>query len=120
MRDVRQAAGRGDDAARLALDVTVHRLKHYIGAYTALLGRLDVLTFTAGVGENDAALRAEVLSGLEVLGIRLDPERNASPSRDARVISADDSAVTVLVVPTNEELEISRQSLEAVRAATGG
>ena len=120
MRDVRQAAGRGDDAARLALDVTVHRLKHYIGAYTALLGRLDVRTFTAGVGENDAALRAEVLSGLEVLGIRLDPERNASPSRDARVISADDSAVTVLVVPTNEELDISRQSLEAVRAATGG
>ncbi|WP_285114008.1 acetate kinase [Leifsonia sp. fls2-241-R2A-40a] len=116
MRDVRKAAGAGDDSARLALDVTVHRLKHYIGAYTALLGGLDVLTFTAGVGENDAALRAEVLTGLEVLGIRLDPERNASGSREARVISADDSAVTVLVVPTNEELEIARQSLQAVGA----
>jgi len=120
MRDVRQAANGGDEQARLALDVTVHRLKHYLGAYTALLGRLDVLSFTAGVGENDAALRAEVLAGLEVLGIRLDPERNAAPSREARVISADDSAVTVLVVPTDEELEISRQSLQAVRETTGG
>jgi acetate kinase len=94
----------------------VHRLRHYIGAYTALLGGLDVLTFTAGVGENDVQLRAETLAGLEVLGIRLDPERNASTSRDARVISADDSPVTVLVVPTNEELEIARQSLQAVSA----
>jgi len=120
MRDVRMAADRGEERARLALDVTVHRLKHYIGAYTAELGGLDVLTFTAGVGENDKALRAEVAGGLEVLGIRLDPERNASSSREARVISADDSAVTVLVVPTNEELEISRQSLQAVRETTGG
>jgi acetate kinase len=120
MRDVRGAASDGDASARLALEVTVHRLKHYIGAYTALLGGLDVLTFTAGIGENDAALRAEVLTGLEVLGIRLDADRNAAPSREARVISADDSAVTVLVVPTNEELEIARQSLEAVRGTTGG
>jgi acetate kinase len=119
MRDVRAAAGGGDESARLALDVTVHRLKHYIGAYTALLGGLDVLTFTAGVGENDAALRAEVLTGLEVLGIRLDPERNTAASRDARVISAEDSPVTVLVVPTNEEREIARQSLQAVRGSTG-
>jgi len=114
MRDVRHAADSGDAAARLAIDTVVHRLRHYIGAYTALLGGLDVLTFTAGVGENDEQLRAEALAGLEVLGIRLDPERNASTSRDARVISADDSAVTVLVVPTNEELEIARQSLQAV------
>jgi acetate kinase len=119
MRDVRHAATGGDQDARLALDVTVHRLKHYIGAYTALLGGLDVLTFTAGVGENDAALRAEVLSGLEVLGIRLDPERNADASHDARIISADGSPVTVLVVPTNEEREIARQSLQAVRESTG-
>jgi acetate kinase len=119
MRDVRQAANAGDDAARLALDTAVHRLKHYIGAYTAELGGLDVLTFTAGVGENDAALRAETLAGLEVLGIRIDEERNASPSREARVISADDSAVTVLVVPTDEEREIARQSLHAVRESTG-
>jgi len=120
MRDVRQAANAGDEPARLALEVTVHRLKHYLGAYVALLGGLDVLTFTAGIGENDTALRADVLSGLEVLGVRLDPERNASTSREARVISTDDSPVTVLVVPTNEELEIARQSVQAVRETTGG
>lgn len=114
MRDVRRAAEGGDGAARAALDMVVHRLKHYIGAYTALLGGLDVLTFTAGVGENDARLRAEALAGLEVLGIRVDPERNTAGSDEARVISTDDSAVTVLVVPTNEELEIARQSLQAV------
>jgi acetate kinase len=116
MRDVRHAAESGDAAARLALDTTVHRLKHYIGAYTALLGGLDVLTFTAGIGENDARLRAEVCAGLEVLGIRLDPERNASASDGPRLISTDDSRVAVLVVPTDEELEIARQSLQAVGA----
>jgi acetate kinase len=116
MRDVRHAAESGDASARLALDTTVHRLKHYIGAYTALLGGLDVLTFTAGIGENDARLRAEVCAGLEVLGIRLDAERNAAASSGARVISTSDSRVTVLVVPTDEELEIARQSLQAVGA----
>ncbi len=116
MRDVRHAAESGDAAARLALDTTVHRLKHYVGAYTALLGGLDVLTFTAGIGENDGRLRAEVCAGLEALGIRLDPERNADGSSEARRISADDSRVTVLVVPTDEELEIARQSLQAVGA----
>lgn len=116
MRDVRHAAESGDAAARLALDTTVHRLKHYIGAYTALLGGLDVLTFTAGVGENDGRLRAEVCAGLEALGIRLDPERNGAASSEARRISADDSRVTVLVVPTDEGLEIARQSLQAVGA----
>jgi acetate kinase len=120
MRDMRQAANAGDEPARLALEVTIHRLKHYLGAYVARLGGLDVLTFTAGIGENDTALRADVLSGLEVLGVRLDPERNASTSREARVISTDDSPVTVLVVPTNEELEIARQSVQAVRETTGG
>lgn len=116
MRDVRHAAESGDAAARLALDTTVHRLKHYIGAYTALLGGLDVLTFTAGIGENDGRLRAEVCAGLEALGIRVDPERNGAASSEARRISADDSRVTVLVVPTDEELEIARQSLQAVGA----
>ncbi|GIT80913.1 acetate kinase [Leifsonia sp. LS1] len=114
MRDVRRAADGGDPAARLALDAVAHRIKHYIGAYTALLGGLDVLVFTAGVGENDARLRAEALEGLGILGLRLDQERNASPSGEARVISSDDSAVTVLVIPTNEELEIARQAVQAV------
>jgi acetate kinase len=116
MRDVRHAAEAGDPAARLALETTVHRLKHYIGAYTALLGGLDALVFTAGIGENDRRLRAEVCDGLQTLGIRLDPERNSAESRDARVISTDDSPVAVLVVPTDEEIEIARQSLQAVGA----
>ncbi|WP_348786700.1 acetate kinase [Leifsonia sp. NPDC080035] len=114
MRDVRRAAESGDASARLAIDVVVHRLKHYIGAYTAILGGLDALTFTAGVGEHNPWLRAEVCAGLEGLGIRIDPRRNEAERDDARVISTDDSPVTVLVVPTNEELEIARQSLQAV------
>ncbi|MGN6426172.1 MAG: acetate/propionate family kinase [Leifsonia sp.] len=116
MRDVRHAAESGDAQARLAIDVVVHRLKHYIGAYTALLGGLDALTFTAGVGENNPWLRAEVCAGLEVLGIRIDPERNERSGDEPRIVSTDDSRVAVLVVPTNEELEIARQSLQAVGA----
>ncbi len=81
------------------------------GGRVAQLGRLDVITFTAGVGENAPLVRERALAGLEGLGIRLDPVLNAVRSRSPRVISAADSAVTVLVVPTNEELEIARQSL---------
>lgn len=111
MRDVVELAQAGSAEAQLALDVYVHRLKAYIGAYTAQLGRLDVLSFTAGVGENSEVVRRLALDGLEVLGVRIDAERNAARSRATRVISTDDSPVTVLVVPTDEELEIARQSL---------
>lgn len=114
MRDVQIAADQGDAQARLALDTYLHRLKHYIGAYFAVLGGLDVLTFTAGVGENAAAVRAGALRGLEGIGIRLDATRNAERVPGIRVISTDDSPVTVLVVPTNEELEIARQTLVAI------
>lgn len=107
------AAGNAD--AALALDVYVHRLKKYVGAYYAILGRLDVLTFTAGVGENDDVVRARVCEGLEPLGVVLDPERNAGRG-GPKVISAEGSPVTVLVVPTNEELAIARQSLAVVEA----
>jgi acetate kinase len=116
MRDVQNAADSGDPDARLALDTYLHRLKHYIGAYIAILGGLHVLTFTAGVGENSAAVRAGALAGLEALGIRLDAARNAERGRGARVISTDGSPVTVLVVPTDEELEIARQTLSAIGA----
>jgi acetate kinase len=80
------------------------------------LGRTDAIVFTAGVGENAPQLRADSLAGLENFGIRIDPERNAAKSREARIISSDDSAVTVLVVPTNEELAIARQSVAALQA----
>lgn len=114
MRDVTEAAGKGDEAAQLALDVTVHRLRHYLGAYLAVLGGLDVVVFTAGVGENAPLIRAGAVQGLEGLGIILDEDRNAERARGIRVISTDDSPVTVLVVPTNEELEIARQTVAAL------
>lgn len=113
MREVRALAEEGDAAARLALDVYNHRLKKYIGAYAAILGGLDVLTFTAGVGENDADMRAESLSGLQWLGIEVDQQlnhRNAGGKTEATIISSPESRVTVMVVPTNEELEIARQA----------
>jgi acetate kinase len=109
-RTVQSAAADGDEHARLALDVYVHRLRHYVGAYTAIMGGLDVLTFTAGVGENAPALRAAVVENLGRLGLAVDPGRNEAPAHGPRIISPDGSPVTVLVVPTNEELEIARQA----------
>lgn len=115
MRDLRQRATAGDAVARETLDVYVHRIRHYLGAYYAQLGRVDVVAFTAGIGENDASIRAESLAGLERLGIVIDVDRNASVERGAiSVISAEESEVTVLVVPTDEELEIAIQTLSAV------
>ena len=115
VRDVQAAADSGDPAATLAFEVYLHRIRHYVGAYLAQLGGADAIVFTAGVGENNQVVRAGALAGLEGLGIRVDPERNAAPSRDARVVSSDDSPIAVLVVPTNEELEIARQTLSLVR-----
>lgn len=98
----------GSAAAKLAYDVYVHRLRKYIGAYLAVLGRVDVIAFTAGVGENAANVREDSLSGLEMYGVVIDSVRNQSDERGVRVISADDSRTQVLVVPTNEELAIAR------------
>ncbi|KQO62269.1 acetate/propionate family kinase [Curtobacterium sp. Leaf261] len=110
MRDVQQQASDGDDVADAALAVYRHRIRRYVGAYTAQLGGLDAVVFTAGVGENNALLRRRVLAGLEHLGIEVDADRNELSSRGARRISTDGSRVAVLVIPTNEELEIARQS----------
>lgn len=115
MRDVTSAAEQGGDAASLALDVYCHRIRHYVGAYLAQLGRVDTIVFTAGVGENSAIVRSRALVGLEGLGISVDPVRNGEHSRDPRLISPDGAAVAVLVIPTNEELEIARQTLDAIR-----
>jgi acetate kinase len=99
-------------AAQLAYDVYIHRLRKYIGAYLALMGTADVITFTAGVGENDAAVRRDALSGMTAMGIELDEHLNASPAKAARRISADKSRTTVLVIPTDEELAIARACLQ--------
>ena len=92
------------------------RLRAYLGAYIAQLGGVDVISFTAGVGENSPLVRAAALETLGFLGVRVDPTRNEERRRGIRVISTDDSAVTVLVVPTNEELEIARQTLTVTSA----
>ena len=113
MRDVQRRAAEGDADAELALAVYIHRLRAYAGAYLAQLGGADVISFTAGVGENNALVRREALATLGFAGIEIDPERNESSARGMRIISTDASRVTVLVVPTNEELEIGRQTLQA-------
>ncbi|OHU69476.1 acetate kinase [Mycobacteroides chelonae] len=112
-REIHRLIEAGDASAQLAYNVYVHRLRKYIGAYIATLGGADVISFTAGAGENDAVLRADAMAGLEVLGIELDPERNLLRSSEIRRISTDDSRVTVLVVPTNEELAIARAAVGA-------
>jgi acetate kinase len=113
-RQLEQRLAAGEADARLAFDVVVHRIKHYIGAYLAILGGVDVLVFTAGVGENSISLRAAVTEGLEELGITVDRARNAARSQQARVISPDGARVAVAVVPTNEELAIARQTADLV------
>ena len=113
-RVLHQCIESGDETAQLAYDVYIHRLRKYIGAYLALLGTADVITFTAGVGENDAAVRRDALSGMAALGIELDEHLNASPARAARRISADNSPTTVLVIPTNEELAIARACVAVI------
>ena len=115
MREVHRLLAAGDEAARLALEVYTHRLRRYIGAYAAVMGGVDVLSFTAGVGENDEVVRAGAVAGLEFLGIEIDPERNAVRSGEARRISPDGARVDVLVVPTDEELEIALETLALVR-----
>ena len=113
-RRLREMIESGDSSARLAYDVFIHRLRKYIGAYLAILGRTDVVSFTAGVGENAATVRLDALNGLQGLGIDIDEQRNAQPGKGARRISTDSSPIAVLVVPTNEELAIARDCLRAI------
>jgi acetate kinase len=110
MREVIAAADRGDPAAALAFQVYAHRLRHYIGAYLAVLGGADALVFTAGVGENSAAVRTAALEGLSGLGLELDAAANASTGRGARRISPPGARTEVLVIPTDEELQIARET----------
>jgi acetate kinase len=104
----------GDNAAKLAYDVFIHRLRKYIGAYLAVLEHTDVITFTAGIGENAAAVRRDAMAGLEGLGIVFDQDRNLTPDKGARQISADGSPIAVLVIPTNEELAIARDCVSVL------
>jgi acetate kinase len=114
MRDVETAAEEGDAAATLALEVYTRRIRGYIGKYWAQLGTLDAIVFTAGVGEKSEQVRRMSIAGLEGLGVVLDLERNAGRKKEAIRISADESAVEVWVMPTNEEREIALQAVAAV------
>ena len=110
MRDVENAAKEGDKRAQLAQDMYFYRIKKYIGAYAAAMGGLDVIVFTAGVGENQIGMRSAVCEGLEFLGVKFDNEKNKVRGEEA-VISADDSRVKVVVIPTDEELMIATDTM---------
>uniref|UniRef100_A0AAU3GSA1 Acetate kinase n=1 Tax=Streptomyces sp. NBC_01401 TaxID=2903854 RepID=A0AAU3GSA1_9ACTN len=114
MREIRRRVDEGDERAALAFDIYIHRLKKYIGAYSAVLGRVDAVVFTAGVGENSAPVREAALAGLEGFGLAVDAGRNAVRSGEPRLISPDDARVAVAVVPTDEELEIAGQTFDLV------
>ena len=114
-RELSRLRAQGDERADLAFDVYCHRIRKYVGAYYAVLGTVDAVVFTAGVGEHSADVRAASLSGLERLGITIDDDRNNAPSAGARRISTGDSEVAVFVVPTNEEWQIARETLSVVR-----
>jgi acetate kinase len=109
IRDVRAAAESGNRDAQLALDCLVHSIRHWLGAFLIELGGIDALVFTAGIGENNPALRAAVCQGLESFGIRLDSDRNAACHASEGNIAADDSKAAILVIPANEELVLARE-----------
>ncbi len=115
-RELERLLDAGDGRARLAFDVYCYRIRKYVGAYYAVLGTVDAVVFTAGVGQHAPAVRAASLSGLERLGIVVDPGRNEAPLDGAAVVSPDGAEVAVLVVPTNEEWEIARQTVAVLRA----
>jgi acetate kinase len=114
MRTVQDRAVAGDPAAVLALDVYCHRIRKYVGAYLAVLGRLDAIVFTAGVGEHSSLVRATALSGLDTLGITVAPDRNAAGG-STRLISPDGAPVAVCVVATDEEHAIAEETLAVLR-----
>ena len=112
MRDIHAAIDKGDERAQLALDMLCHRVRQYVGAYWAELGRVDAIVFTAGIGENDAEVRRIVLEGMEPMGVAVDIEENKKRPDEWMRISTPGSKVDVLMVRTNEELEIARETVE--------
>ena len=117
MRDVENAAQKGNKRAKLALEMYDYRIKTYIGAYAAALGGVDAIVFTAGVGENQTGTREQACAGLEFLGIKIDKVKNATIHGEEAIISTPDSKVKVVVVPTDEEIVIARDTKELVEKA---
>ncbi len=116
MRDIHDHIAQGNERAKLALDMFNYRIKKYIGAYTAVLGRIDAVVFTAGIGENDEFVRAGVCENLEGLGIEFDNEKNPGRFGEPTPLHKEESKVAVWVIPTNEELQIARESIEVLDA----
>ncbi len=111
MREIRKAASEGNERARLAIEMLCYRVKKYIGSYLAALGGADVLVFTGGIGENGDTIRSGILSGMEFLGLEFDRKINAQCHGTEQIISTPGSKITIMVVPTNEELVIARDTL---------
>ena len=111
MREVDAAAKEGNELAKTALDMYNYRIKKYVGAYTAAMGGCDIIVFTAGVGENQSSMREEVCENMEWMGIKLDKEKNNAVHGEEAVISAPDSKITVVVIPTDEELMIATDTM---------
>ena len=119
MRQIEELAQSGNSQAQLAIEMVCYRIKKYIGAYYAVLGRLDALIFTAGIGEKSPLIRAGACRGLSHLGIEIDPEKNNRKSKKAFEIQTRGSTVRVLVIPTNEELEIAEQTVACIESRRG-
>jgi acetate kinase len=119
MRQIEELARSGNSQAQLAIDMVCYRIKKYIGAYYAVLGRLDALVFTAGIGEKSPLIRSGACRGLSHLGIEIDPEKNRQKSKKAFEIQKGESSIKVLVIPTNEELEIAEQTVACIDSQHG-
>ena len=114
MRDIQKKAEEGDEQCQLALEMNAYRIKKYIGAYATALNGLDAIVFTAGIGENSSYIRQLVCKNMDVLGLELDPAKNQEYTDGIQDLSRAHSKTKILVVPTNEELEIAKQAFELV------
>ncbi len=114
LRDIEEQAEKGNRQCQLALDMNAYRIKKYIGAYAAAMNGVDAIVFTAGIGENSDVIRGLVCRDMDFFGIKLNEEKNKERSKELRYINAEDSKVKVLVIPTNEELEIAQQTSELI------
>jgi len=115
LRDIQTQASQGNKACQLALQMNAYRIKKYIGAYATILNGLDAIVFTAGIGENSSVIRSLVCTELDFLGILLDDKKNNERSSEIRSIHQNESRVKILVVPTNEELEIAKQAMALIK-----
>jgi acetate kinase len=120
MREALARAASGEARSTLAIEMYAYRIKKYIGAYFAVLGRVDAVVFTAGIGENSAEIRARACAGLFRLGVEIDPAKNDECLRGVREIQREGAPVKILVVPTNEELEIAEETVACIRSGGRG